>query len=164
MIVMNIVTSFHVFNFNISSSTSFGCLLLTIDEVIVIVITTVTLLIIFCSLTTKHQQLQHLWVACSFQSCQALQLDSPIVNPKKLETGLRIISAGIPYTWLLRIEAIGNLGFYCSKFLLDQLSPLNGQEHHIRKTSEPENALRPETLALHYRGLNNYQLWRGGSI
>ena len=30
-----------------------------------------------------------------------------IVNPKKLETGLRTISAGIPYTWLLRIEAIG---------------------------------------------------------
>ena len=30
-----------------------------------------------------------------------------IVNPKKLETGLRTISAGIPYTLLLRIEAIG---------------------------------------------------------
>ena len=32
---------------------------------------------------------------------------NPIVNPKKLETGLRTIHAGIPYTLLLRIEAIG---------------------------------------------------------
>ena len=30
-----------------------------------------------------------------------------IVNPIKLETGLRPNSAGIPYTVLLRIEAIG---------------------------------------------------------
>ena len=30
-----------------------------------------------------------------------------MVNPKKLETGLRTNSAGIPYTLLLRIEAIG---------------------------------------------------------
>ena len=30
-----------------------------------------------------------------------------MVNPKKLETGLRTISAGIPCTWLFRIEAIG---------------------------------------------------------
>ena len=30
-----------------------------------------------------------------------------IVSPKKLETGLRTNSAGIPYTLLLRIEAIG---------------------------------------------------------
>ena len=29
------------------------------------------------------------------------------VNPKKLETGLRTIGAGIPYTFLLRLEAIG---------------------------------------------------------
>ena len=29
------------------------------------------------------------------------------VNPKKLETGLRTNSAGIPYTLLLRIEAVG---------------------------------------------------------
>ena len=29
------------------------------------------------------------------------------VNPIKLETGLRLNSAGIPYTLLLRIEAIG---------------------------------------------------------
>ena len=29
------------------------------------------------------------------------------VNPTKLETGLRPNSAGIPYTLLLRIEAIG---------------------------------------------------------
>ena len=29
------------------------------------------------------------------------------VNPKKLETGLRPNSAGIPYTLVLRIEAIG---------------------------------------------------------
>ena len=28
-------------------------------------------------------------------------------NPRKLETGLRSNSAGIPYTLLLRIEAIG---------------------------------------------------------
>ena len=31
----------------------------------------------------------------------------PTVNPMKLETGLRPNSAGIPYTLLLRIEAIG---------------------------------------------------------
>ena len=30
-----------------------------------------------------------------------------IVNPKKLEAGLRTNSAGIPYTLLLGIEAIG---------------------------------------------------------
>ena len=30
-----------------------------------------------------------------------------IANPKKLETGLRTSSAGIPYTLRLRIEAIG---------------------------------------------------------
>ena len=30
----------------------------------------------------------------------------PMVNPKKLETGLRTISAGIAYTLLLGIEAI----------------------------------------------------------
>ena len=30
-----------------------------------------------------------------------------IVNPKKLETGLRPNRAGIPYILLLRIEAIG---------------------------------------------------------
>ena len=30
-----------------------------------------------------------------------------IVNPKKLETWLRTNSAGIPYTLLLKIEAIG---------------------------------------------------------
>ena len=29
------------------------------------------------------------------------------VNPIKLETGLRPISAGIPYTLLVRIEAMG---------------------------------------------------------
>ena len=34
-------------------------------------------------------------------------LKGSIVNPKKLETGLRTNSAGIPYTLLLRIEAIG---------------------------------------------------------
>ena len=32
---------------------------------------------------------------------------NPRVNPKKLETGLRTISAGIPYTLFLRIEVIG---------------------------------------------------------
>ena len=30
-----------------------------------------------------------------------------MVNSKKLETGLRTVSTGIPYTLLLRIEAIG---------------------------------------------------------
>ena len=30
-----------------------------------------------------------------------------MVNPRKLETGLRPNSAGIPYTLLLRIEATG---------------------------------------------------------
>ena len=41
--------------------------------------------------------------------------EGPIVIPKKLETGFRPDSAGIPYTFLLRIEAIGfpTLGFYC---------------------------------------------------
>ena len=33
------------------------------------------------------------------------------VNPVKLETGLRPNSAGIPYTLLLRIEAIGSPTF-----------------------------------------------------
>ena len=33
--------------------------------------------------------------------------EGPIVIPKKLETGFRPDSAGIPYTFLLRIEAIG---------------------------------------------------------
>ena len=33
--------------------------------------------------------------------------DPGIVNPVKLETGLRPNSAGIPYTLLLRIEAMG---------------------------------------------------------
>ena len=36
-----------------------------------------------------------------------LELERIIINPKKLETGLRTNSAGIPYTLLLRIEAIG---------------------------------------------------------
>ena len=31
----------------------------------------------------------------------------PMLNPKKLETGVRTISAGISYTLLLRFEAIG---------------------------------------------------------
>ena len=30
-----------------------------------------------------------------------------MANPKKLETGLKTNSAGIPYTLLLRIEAVG---------------------------------------------------------
>ena len=33
--------------------------------------------------------------------------DQSIVKPKKLETGIRTTSAGIPYTLLLRIQAIG---------------------------------------------------------
>ena len=36
-----------------------------------------------------------------------LILPNPTVNPIKLETGLRPNGAGIPYTLLLRIEAIG---------------------------------------------------------
>ena len=36
-----------------------------------------------------------------------LPMQSFIINPKKLETGLRTNSAGIPYTLLLRIEAAG---------------------------------------------------------
>ena len=36
-----------------------------------------------------------------------VQLLAPIVEPKQLETGLRTLGAGIPYTLLLRIEAIG---------------------------------------------------------
>ena len=31
----------------------------------------------------------------------------PIVDPKKLETGSRTVSAGIPYSYLIRIEAVG---------------------------------------------------------
>ena len=36
-----------------------------------------------------------------------IAIQKAIVNPKKLETGLRTIRAGILYTLLLRIEAIG---------------------------------------------------------
>ena len=36
-----------------------------------------------------------------------LGLETPMVNLKKLEAGLRTNSAGIPYTLLLRVEAIG---------------------------------------------------------
>ena len=43
-----------------------------------------------------------------------------IVNPKKSETGLRTISAGIAYALLLGIEAIGFpfllLGYYCISY------------------------------------------------
>ena len=35
------------------------------------------------------------------------RLKNPTVNSVKLETGLRPNSAGIPYTLLLRIEAMG---------------------------------------------------------
>ena len=37
--------------------------------------------------------------------CRSGDFCRRIVNPKKLETGLRTNSAGIPYTLLLRIEA-----------------------------------------------------------
>ena len=42
--------------------------------------------------------------------------DEVTVNPIKLETGIRPNSAGIPYTLLLGIEAIGFqlFGFYAS--------------------------------------------------
>ena len=41
-------------------------------------------------------------------SRRAVNTQNPIVTPpKKLETGLRSNSAGIPYTLVLRIEAIG---------------------------------------------------------
>ena len=39
-----------------------------------------------------------------FRSMDPLRV---LENPKKLETGLRTNRAGIPYTLLLRIEAIG---------------------------------------------------------
>ena len=42
--------------------------------------------------------------AVSFLGCEGSGL---IVNPKKLETGLRTNSAGIPYALLFRIEALG---------------------------------------------------------
>ena len=49
------------------------------------------------------------------------------VSPKKLETGLRTKSAGIPYTLLLRIEAIG-LGWRVSisgmVIMLWEISPI----------------------------------------
>ena len=38
---------------------------------------------------------------------QGFSCSGPIVDPKKLETGLRTVSAGIPYTFLIRIEAVG---------------------------------------------------------
>ena len=40
------------------------------------------------------------------------------VNPIKLETGLRLNSAGIPYTLLLRIEAIGFPAFWLLLYTL----------------------------------------------
>ena len=43
-----------------------------------------------------------------------------IVNPIKLETGLRPNSAGIPYTLLLRIEAIGFPTFGLLQYLKGQ--------------------------------------------
>ena len=45
--------------------------------------------------------------ACCGLAVLGLKLVNFKVTPKKLETGLRTISAGIPYTLLLRIEAIG---------------------------------------------------------
>ena len=48
------------------------------------------------------------------------------VNPIKLETGLRPNSAGIPYTFFLRIEAIGFPTFglrRCFQFRLCTYSP-----------------------------------------
>ena len=42
-----------------------------------------------------------------------------IVNHKMLETGLRTNSAGIPYTLLLRIEAIGFPNFWVSTVYLE---------------------------------------------
>ena len=53
------------------------------------------------------------------QLLQAAKFES-IVNPIKLETGLRPNSAGIPYTLLLRIEAIGFPTFW--------LMPVQGLE------------------------------------
>ena len=38
-------------------------------------------------------------------------ISSTVVNTKKLETGLRTISAGAPYVLLLRIEAFGSPAF-----------------------------------------------------
>ena len=42
-----------------------------------------------------------------------------IVNPKKFETGLRIISLGIPYALLFRIEAIGFPTFGLLLYMLE---------------------------------------------
>ena len=62
----------------------------------------------------------------------------PTVNPIKLETGLRPNSAGIPYTLLLRIEAmvegpinhsVSGLGFYS-----DKSGDPKTDESHIPKT------------------------------
>ena len=46
-----------------------------------------------------------------------------MVNPKKLETGLRTNSAGIPYTLLLRIEAIGFPTFGLLLYMLGTTNP-----------------------------------------
>ena len=49
-------------------------------------------------------RVEGLKVAHRFAGCMRAQF---IVNPIKLETGLRPNSAGITYTFLLRIEAMG---------------------------------------------------------
>ena len=48
-----------------------------------------------------------------------------LVNPKKLETGLRTLSAGIPYTLLLRTVAIGFPTFGLLLYLLCLHKTLN---------------------------------------
>ena len=45
--------------------------------------------------------------ACPADGLEAKSSETPIVIPKKLETGLRTNSAGIPYTLLLRIGVVG---------------------------------------------------------
>ena len=51
------------------------------------------------------------------------------VNPIKLETGLRPNSAGIPYTLLLRIEAIGFpiFGLLLSTVMVVQSEPFRAR-------------------------------------
>ena len=58
-----------------------------------------------------------------------------MVNPKKLETGLRTISAGIPYTLLLRV----------SNFLGFTISP---QREREGKAPRSGWVLRPRALHL----------------
>ena len=52
-----------------------------------------------------------------------------IANPQKLETGFRTISAGIPYTLLIRIEAIGIPTFGLLLYTYTTSCRISGTEH-----------------------------------